>query len=311
MTTKDDRHDEQPTVVRLPNLLAQVHNRTAQTVGHDVDAGTARLTAWIGRQRQQAELDDSAREPLSAVAPPVDPTSTRPTRRIRKSRSSVIAVATFGSIATSAVISMTWFFTTSGTFEFEQAVQSLGLLAGLTGILAERRASARERRHHTLTALADELRRATSVLDNLQFTQGTETLRPRVYPRLPVSATDAVLTSGALTERSDDDLFRLLHNWRDEVNGFNRRLELTEIRVFTLGTLAEVAEFERALHHSDGYSLNQIRRHLRDLQSATERAGPSRRYSLTFASRAEERRRLNEEWAAVRTARHRCPRCSG
>lgn len=80
MTAKDDRHDEQPTVVRLPNLLAQVHNRTAQTVGHDVEAGTARLTAWMGRQHQQAELDDSAREPLPAVAPPVDPTPTRPTR---------------------------------------------------------------------------------------------------------------------------------------------------------------------------------------------------------------------------------------
>jgi hypothetical protein len=83
MSAKDDRHDEQPTVVRLPNLLAQVHNRTAQTVDHDVEAGTARLTAWMGRQRQQIELDDSAREPLPAVAPPVDPTPTRPTRRKR------------------------------------------------------------------------------------------------------------------------------------------------------------------------------------------------------------------------------------
>jgi hypothetical protein len=81
MSTSDDRHDEQPTVVRLPDLLAQVHNRAAETVGHDVEAGTARLTAWMGRQRQQTELDDSAREPLPAAAPPIDPT--RPTRRKR------------------------------------------------------------------------------------------------------------------------------------------------------------------------------------------------------------------------------------
>lgn len=194
-------------------------------------------------------------------------------------RSSLIAVATFGSIATSAVISMTWFLTTSGTSKFEPAVQALGLLAGLTGILAERRASARERRHLTLTALADELQRVTSVLDNLQFTQDAETPRPRVYPRLPVSATDAALTSGALTERSDDDLFRLLHNWRDEVNGFNRRLELTEIRVFTSGTLAEVAEFERILHRSDGY-LVQIHRDLQDLQGVLDGMSPQTRRHL-------------------------------
>jgi hypothetical protein len=79
MSTRDDRHDEQPTVVRLSDLLAQVHNRAAQTVGHDVEAGTARLTAWMGRQRQQTELDDSAREPLPPAAPTIDPT--RPTRR--------------------------------------------------------------------------------------------------------------------------------------------------------------------------------------------------------------------------------------
>jgi hypothetical protein len=74
MSTRDDRHDEQPTVVWLPDLLAQVHNRTAQTVGHDVEAGTARLTVWMGRQRQQTELA-SARELVHAGAagrPPVN-----------------------------------------------------------------------------------------------------------------------------------------------------------------------------------------------------------------------------------------------
>lgn len=81
MSARDDRHDEQPTVVRLSDLLGQIHDRAAQTVGHDVEAGTARLTAWIGRQRQQTEPDDGAREPLPAAAPPIDPT--RPAGRAR------------------------------------------------------------------------------------------------------------------------------------------------------------------------------------------------------------------------------------
>jgi len=174
-------------------------------------------------------------------------------------------MATFGSVAISAAISITWFVTASGASRFEPAVQTLGLLAGLTGVLAERRAAARERRHLTLVTLMDELRRGVSILDDPQFAPTKESPRPRVYPRLPVSATDAALISGALAERSDDGLLRLLHNWRDEVNGFNRRLELTEIRIFTPGMPTEVAEFERTLHRRNGY-LNQIRHHLRDLQ---------------------------------------------
>lgn len=182
------------------------------------------------------------------------------------SRSSLIALITFGSVAISAAISITWFVTASGASRFEPAVQTLGLLAGLTGILAERRAAARERRHLALVTLADELRRGISILNDPQFAPSKETPRPRVYPRLPVSATDAALISGALAERSDGDLLRLLHNWRDEVKGFNRRLELTEIRIFTSGMPAEIGDFERALHRSNGY-LNQIRHLLRGLQN--------------------------------------------
>lgn len=181
-------------------------------------------------------------------------------------RSSLIALATFSSVAISAAISITWFITASGASRFEPAVQTFGLLAGLTGVLAERRAAARERRNLTLVTLADELRKCISILDHPQFAPSEEIPRPRVYPRLPVSATDAALISGALAKRSDDDLLRLLHDWRDEVNGFNRRLELTEVRTFTSQMPEEVAEFERILHRSNSY-LNQIRRRVQDLQS--------------------------------------------
>jgi hypothetical protein len=180
-------------------------------------------------------------------------------------RSSLIALTTYSSVAISATISITWFFTASGTSRFEPAVQTLGLLAGLTGILAERRAVTRERRHLALVTLVEELQRIISILGDPQFAPSKETPRLRVYPRLPVSATDAALISGALARRGDDDLLRRLHDWRDEVNGFNRRLELTEIRLCTYGVPAEIEEFEQALHRSNGY-LNQIRRDLHDLQ---------------------------------------------
>jgi hypothetical protein len=47
---------------------------------------------------------------------------------------------------------------------------------------------------------------------------------------------DAALTSGVLLEPADTELLNQLHQWRDEVNGFYRRLELTETRVFAAGS---------------------------------------------------------------------------
>jgi hypothetical protein len=173
-------------------------------------------------------------------------------------RSSLIAVATFGSVGVAGVISLVWFWVSSGDGRFEPAVGTLGMLGGLTGILAERRASARDRRNAVLATLRDELSRAAEVLAGPVFT--TEASPPRVYPRLPVSAVDAALVSGALTERGDTELLNRLHRWRDEVTGFNRRLELTEVRLFGAGAAHEAADFDRALRRDGGY-LAEVREH--------------------------------------------------
>jgi hypothetical protein len=184
---------------------------------------------------------------------------------MKPSWSSLVAGTTFSSVTASAVISITWFVTATGPARFEPAVETLGLVAGLTGVLVERRTAARERRQLTIAALADELHKCVSVLNDPRFApRSTVALRPRVYPQLPVSATEAALISGALAERRDADLLRRLHAWRDDVKGFNRRLELTELRLFTTGLHEEIAEFERALHRDDGY-LNELRRQVRDL----------------------------------------------
>jgi hypothetical protein len=77
---------------------------------------------------------------------------------------------------------------------------------------------------------------------------------------LPVSAVDAALVSGALTERGDTELLTRLHQWRDEVTGFNRRLEITETRLFGAGAAHEAADFDRALRRGGG-CLEVVRRH--------------------------------------------------
>lgn len=179
-------------------------------------------------------------------------------------RSSLIAVITFSSVAFSVLISIVWFFEVSGASRFAPTVHIFGLLGGLTGVLVGRRVSAREGRHLALVNLIDELRRNVFILDDPEYAPSEGTPRPRVYRRLLVSATNAALTLGTLAERSDDELLRRLHGWRDDVNGFNRRLELTEFHGFIYQKPAEIAKLERALHGGDGY-LNQIRRDLPEL----------------------------------------------
>jgi hypothetical protein len=81
------------------------------------------------------------------------------------SRSSVIAGVTFASVACSAVVSLAWFSSVSGSAGSSPTVQTLGLLAGITGVLAQRRASARERRHLTLASLNAELHSSELLAD--------------------------------------------------------------------------------------------------------------------------------------------------
>lgn len=40
-------------LVRLPDLIEQVHDRSAQTVDYDTEAGLARLLDWIDRKDEK------------------------------------------------------------------------------------------------------------------------------------------------------------------------------------------------------------------------------------------------------------------
>jgi hypothetical protein len=179
-----------------------------------------------------------------------------------RSWSSLVVGVAYASAAGSMAISVLWFTLTPGA---EPAVETLGLVSCFTGVLVERRAAARERRHLAMAALAEELATCVTVLDDPRFLprEGTP-LRPYVYPRLPTSAAVSVLISGALSDHRDVELLRRLHAWRESASGFNRRLDLTELRLFTVASHQEIGEFERALHRDDGY-LNDLRRNVQNL----------------------------------------------
>ncbi len=179
--------------------------------------------------------------------------------------SSLVVGISYAGAAGSVLLSFLWILLARDISWFEPAVQSLGLISCLTGVLVERRAAARERRQLAMAALAEEMSTCVTIFDDPRFVprEGTP-LRPYVYPRLPTSATESALISGAFSERRDVEMLRRLYAWRESANGFNRRLDLTELRLFTVASHKEIGEFERALHRDDGY-LNELRHDVREL----------------------------------------------
>jgi hypothetical protein len=166
----------------------------------------------------------------------------------------LITSATFGALAIALVLGAGWFLVSPPESRWEPAVNTLALLAGITGIFAERWAASRERRHQALEALLREFARNRHVLADARFSpKNSPITSPLVYPRLVLSATDMTLVSGALHARADAPMFRLLHAWRDTVNEINHRLDLTESLTFTTTSIEELQRFDEALHHPDGY----------------------------------------------------------
>lgn len=167
-------------------------------------------------------------------------------------RRTVVTTVSYGLLALAFVLGVIWFISPDNA-RWEPAVNSLTLVAGLTGIFVERLTAEAERRTEVLRAVANELRENTRLLRDERFSPKAPTTR-QVYPRLVVSAVDLALVSGALGLHRDAELVDLLHRWRDTVHLFNRRLDLTEISTFSNTiSAAELEAFHRALHRENSY----------------------------------------------------------
>jgi hypothetical protein len=167
-------------------------------------------------------------------------------------RRTVVTAVSYGLLVVAFVLGVIWFFWPENS-RWEPAVNSLTLVAGLTGIFVERLTAEAERRSEILRAVTDELQENTRLLSDNRFSPEQPSQR-QVYPRLVVSAVDLALVSGALGRHRDAELVGLLHRWRDTVHLFNRRLDLTEISTFS-NTIspADLAAFHRALHRENSY----------------------------------------------------------
>ena len=164
-----------------------------------------------------------------------------------------VATVTYVLLATAFVLGVLW-FVLPGEPRWEPAVNSLTLVAGLTGLIVERLSSEAERHAQVLAAIRRELERNRAVLADNEFARAADD-RPRaVFARLAVSAVDAALVSGALDRRRDTALVTALHRWRDTVQGFNRRLDLTEnMSVLERQSSGEREVWDAAMRLRGGY----------------------------------------------------------
>ncbi|MDU0290547.1 hypothetical protein [Saccharothrix longispora] len=177
----------------------------------------------------------------------------------------VITALTFGALAVAMVLGVSWLVVSPPGERWEPAVNSLALLAGITGIFAERWAAQREQREQAIGSIKLEMARNRETLDGGEFGAATTPGR-RLYPRLIQSAVDSAFSSGALSPRRDAELIDLLHRWRSAVGSVNRRLEMTETLMFTSASAEEVEQLHRALH-SKGSFIQGVRALLDETQA--------------------------------------------
>lgn len=185
----------------------------------------------------------------------------------------IIVAVTAASLVAAFVTNLVWFARSSGTERLEPVVGVLGILAGITGLFAERWAAAQEARDAALDAIGTELEANRDLLASGPFSNAPDRpLRRTVYPRLHLSAVDAAFAGGALSTTRDAALITALHAWRNQVVRFNSQLGLGEMLAFTHDNESTLRDLRDGLHGDEG-PLAQLRAAIDDLTGRLTAAG--------------------------------------
>ncbi|MBB5118291.1 hypothetical protein AF335_30330 [Streptomyces eurocidicus] len=192
-----------------------------------------------------------------------------PARLLSRLNRQFFAAVTLACLLTALGICVWWVTVADeANGHFEPATSGLALVAAVTGVYAERRAAARERRTQALHALADELVKNTELLGTGFAPLDPQAPRARVHPRLVQSATDAALVSGVFSEPGHEELVTLLHRWRDGVHDFNQRLDLVEVRTYISEVpITDLLDIDESMQRPGGRldGLRQLRAGLEEL----------------------------------------------
>jgi hypothetical protein len=154
-------------------------------------------------------------------------------RRWARRRRVVVAVITYALLGIAFVLGILWILGIGP--EWEPWVNSLTLLAGVTGLVVERQNAETERRSEVVASVVFELQQNRAIVERRLAglrTGGERALS--VSPRLALSAVDAALASGVLSRTPDSPLVGKLHRWREQVQGYNWRRDLTEFELMLI-----------------------------------------------------------------------------
>lgn len=154
-------------------------------------------------------------------------------RRWARRRRVIVAVTTYALLGIAFVLGILWILGVGP--EWEPWVNSLTLLAGVTGLVVERQNAETERRSEVVASVVFELQQNRAIVERRLAglrTGGDRALS--VSPRLALSAVDAALASGVLSRTPDSPLVGQLHRWREQVQGYNWRRDLTEFELMLI-----------------------------------------------------------------------------
>jgi hypothetical protein len=178
------------------------------------------------------------------------------------------AVAIFSIIALLVAfgISVAGAVVENSTNRYQPAAEIFAYSAAIVGIFAERLARQSEARQQTISSIAAELKANESILAEKAFAvDGANTGSPHIYPRLRISAVEDAFANTRVSYLNDADLMDRLKEWRDKVSDFNRRLDITELRGFTVADVTEHGDMHRRLVQQSGW-LAELRGDLAQLQ---------------------------------------------
>lgn len=154
-------------------------------------------------------------------------------RRWARRRRVTVAGVTYALLGVAFVLGILWILGIGP--EWEPWVNSLTLLAGVTGLVVERQNAETERRSEVVGSVGFELQQNRAIVERRLAglrTGGEQALS--VSPRLALSAVDAALASGVLSRSPDRALVERLHRWRERVQGYNWRRDLTEFELMLI-----------------------------------------------------------------------------
>ena len=154
-------------------------------------------------------------------------------RRWARRRRVTVAVTTYALLGVAFVLGVLWILDVGP--EWEPWVNSLTLLAGVTGLIVERQNAETERRSEVVASVVFELQQNRAIVERRLAglrTGGERALS--VSPRLALSAVDAALASGVLSRAPDSALVGQLHRWREQLQGYNWRRDLTEFELMLI-----------------------------------------------------------------------------